>query len=371
MFKITFLSTFGRILSGMIFFFMPLILIEKGVGAIETGILLSIFSFTPILLSLPSGILNDRLQAKYLLAFSLLGCGIFYVGLAQLNTFVPLLPFFCIGGICMNLGNISIQSLALKVVGTEDKSKKLGLYSGISMLGYSFGIILGGIIMLKQSPDFLLQSAAVIYMVLAFISLRIQDTDVVKLNLLEYLSALKEKNVLYFCLTYAFFALHWGAETSSYSLFLKEFFHLGKFQSALYMGIPIFFLGLATILVGKWLDAKKELWDKFTILAFILSGFGQVMMVVPSVEISLIMRIIHETGDGIAGILLLAGMAHRFKVDRIGGLSSLVTLINILAQTVGIMMFTYIGDIWGHNYSMCIGGLTALLPIVFYLSTRK
>ncbi|MFH0803086.1 MAG: MFS transporter [bacterium] len=367
---IIFLYASIRFLQGLLYFFLALILNERGFSGIEIGILLSLYTLTPILLSLPSGVLNDRIPSRFLLGLSLLGSALFYFCFAEASPFPVLLLLFLLGGASANLANISVQSLALKVVGERHRSFRLGFYSGGGNFGMALGIMAGGLILKYASTGYLLHFAALAHLALAVSSLYLRDAATIRIHLPDYLSVLREKGVLSFCLVYAVFAFHWGAETSSYSLFLRDFFHLSKEISAFYMGIPIFCLGAASILTGRRLDKNTALIDRMTILAFTLSGLGQILMVLHPLSLSLFMRILHETGDGIAATLLLIGMAARFDVERIGGLSSLVTLFNILSQSLGALVFSQVGEHFGYQVSMVAGGFSALLPIFLYLAAK-
>jgi MFS family permease len=162
---------------------------------------------------------------------------------------------------------------------------------------------------------------------------------------------------------YALFAFHWGAETSSYSLFLRDYFHLSKFQSGQYISFPAFFLAIGAFVAGWRLQFRRYSFGRVAALAFVVSSLGQVLMVVPNLYCSIAMRFLHETGDGIVATLILTEISALFEIDRIGGLSSLVSLSGILAQSLGILVFSIIGDIWGHQYSMLLAGLTTLLPV--------
>jgi len=368
---ITFLSAALRFLQGLTFFFLAMILQEKGLDGLHIGVLLSTYTLTPILLSLPAGVMNDRFTSRGLLAAALAGSAAFYLVLVKTAAFGALWPAFFLGGASMNLATISLQSIALKTVGVKGRSTKLGLFQGGTFIGYGVGLVTGGLVMQLKSPEFLLSCAALAFLALVAFSSRLKETARVHLDLFEYLSAFRERGVLILCVSYGLFALHWGSEGASYGLFLRDWFHLSRFQCGLFMGLPIVGLGLAAVFTGTSLDRRGGSLRGLTIAAFLFSGLGQALMAVPNIYLSFALRLVHEVGDGMAGTLLLTEMARRFSIDRIGGQSSLVTLCTVLAQSIGLFVFSGTGQLWGHHWSLIMGGVTAVAPIALLICAGK
>lgn len=368
---VTVLATALRFLQGMVYFYLALILRERGFSGLQIGALLSLYTFTPLLLSFPAGILNDRFPSKGLLALALLGNAAFYGLLTRTSSFPMLLLLFVVGGASINLANISLQSTALKTTGGERRSTRLGIFQGGNFLGFAGGLLTGACILYGNPPSFLLATAAAASLALIALALAMHTTAKVHIHPLEYLAAFNDRRVLLFCLTYSIFAFHWGSEGSSYGLFLQDWFRLTKFESGLFMGLPILALGLAAIFTGPLLDRHGGSLRSLTVIAFLCSGLGQILMVVPWLPVSFALRIVHEAGDGIAGTLLLTEMANRFAVSRIGGLSSLVTLCTITAQSLGLLVFSRVGELYGHHVAIAAGGFAALAPLVLLGWTRK
>jgi MFS family permease len=234
-------------------------------------------------------------------------------------------------------------------------------------MGFGLGLLAGGFLLDQKSASFLLSSTSFAFLALIVPAAFLHKTSRVRLDLLEYLSEFRKPGVLLFCASYSLFALHWGAEGSSYGLFLRDYFHLTKLQSGIFMGLPILGLGISAMFTGHSLDRRRGSLQSLTITAFLCSGLGQVLMVVPNIYLSFVLRIVHEIGDGMAGAILLTEMARRFRIDCIGGQSSLVTLSTILAQSLGLFIFSQTGQHWGHDWSMIAGGLAAAAPVMILL----
>ncbi len=365
--SITIVLTIFKFLTGVITFYSAMILKARGFGGIEIGILLFIYSFIPLIISFPCGILNDRLKSKTLLFIGFIGLSIHLFGFSQISEFSRLFILFLIGGASCNLVNVSLQSLALKIVGRDGRGKKLGLYTAGSSVGFGLGMLFGGLMMNYVRTEYLLIINGTGYLFLAVFSLFLQNNATVKLDIMKYFYEFKNRDVLMFCLVFSLFAFHWGSEMSSYSLFLKEYFKLTLLQIGFYMCFPLILLGISAYYTGRLIDKNIDVLIKLTYIACIVSGMGQVLTLIPNIYISFCMRLFHEVGDGIAALLLLEGMATRFNVKNIGGLSSLIAVSTILASSIGSLIFSYIGATFGYHISMLLGGISMLAPItVFY-----
>jgi MFS family permease len=359
--RLTFLNCAYRFLQGTIFFYLAIILKDLHFSGWAIGAILALYSFTPLILSLPAGILNDRMSSRFLITLALVGYCLFYLGLIVCRTFYPLLFLFFLGGASANFLAVSLQALALKLVGDEHKGRKLGAFQGYSYISYAAGLVAGGLLLMSaKSAVLLLAGGAFCFLALAWFAFFLQESTVVNINILDYAKDFSKREVLFFCLIYSIFALHWGSESSSLSLFLRDFFSLSKFRIGLFMAPAITCLGIAAILSGRLVDRNVIDLKKLVIIAFMASGAGQALMVVNNVYFSMAMRIIHETGDGIALLTFSVALSRMFRVEKIGGLSSLVTFTNILASSLSALIFSRVGEIFGYHYPIVIGGLAAL-----------
>ncbi len=366
--KLVILHVIFRLLQGCVFFYLALILKELRFSGWEIGILLAVYSLTPLLISIPAGIMNDRIDSRVLIALSCAGNGLFYIGLIFTKSFMPLLFLFLVGGASNNFLFVSLQALALKVAGEENKGTRLGAFQGYAFIAYAIGLFAGGYLMTAELSMQLLICGAILYGVLALYSLSLDTTTLVNINILEYLSDFRSRDVLVFCLIYSVFAFHWGSEASSLSLFLSQYFSFSKYQIGLYMVLPLAFLGLAAVVTGTIADRDTIHPRKLIMLAFLLSGLGQLLMVVPEMHFSLVMRILHETGDGIAGLFFAIGLTKLFEPHKLGGLSSMATFTNILSSSLGALIFSRIGELYGYQYPIMAGGIAALCAYALMLS---
>lgn len=369
--KLNIISTIFRFLQGSIFFYLALLLNEMHFSGWEAGILLSMYLFTPILVSLPAGLLNDKVSSRVLISSSFIGLAIFYSGLSRIHGFLPLAIIFIVGGASVNLATVSLQALALKIIGREEKATRLGRFNGFSMVGYAAGLLSGGCLMGSGLLMGLLSYSALIFVLLALYSLTLAESTIVSINLLEYIEDFKHKNVVWFCFIYAIFAFHWGAETSSLSLFLRDHFHLTKIGTGIYLCIPIFCLGISSFFTGLLIDRRGVSLKSLFLVAVLMSGFGQLLMVVHNIYLSDAVRVIHDIGDGIVGVLFMVILTEFFKKERIGGLSSMVTFSAIISQSVGTLFFSRIGEDFGQQYSIILGSVSIFVAFILMWMNRN
>jgi MFS family permease len=367
--RLTFLNCAYRFLQGTIFFYLAIILKDLHLSGWAIGAILALYSFTPLIVSLPAGIMNDRMNSRLLITTALVGYCFFYLGLLVCKTFYPLLLLFFLGGASANFLSVSLQALALKIVGDEHKGRRLGAFHGYSYIAYAAGLVAGGFLLMSaESAVFLVAGGAFSFLMLSLFALFLEESTVVNINLLDYAKDFGRRDVLFFCLVFSIFSLHWGSESSSLSLFLRDYFGLSKFRIGLFMAPAIACLGGAAILSGWLVDRNMIDLKKLVIIAFMASGIGQALMVVNNVYLSMVMRILHEIGDGMALLTFSVALSRMFGVEKIGGLSSLVTFTNILASSLAALFFSRVGEVYGYQYPIIIGGLAAVVASIMMLT---
>ncbi|MDQ7825282.1 MAG: MFS transporter [Candidatus Eremiobacteraeota bacterium] len=359
--RLNILNCLMKFFQGSIFFYPALLLKELHFGGWEIGILLSIYSLTPLLFSIPAGVLNDRVNSRFLITLALAGYSLFYCGLIFFKSFHGLIAVFIIGGASANFFNVSVQALALKFVDDRERGRSLGFFQGMAYLSYALGLVGGGFMMTSHQLVALLALSAAANLFLAVYALFLGSSTLVSINMLEYLQDFRRPRVLIFCLVYSVFAIHWGSEASTLFLFLEGHFGFTKFQSGLYMLAPLIVLTITTIMAGKVMDRNHiDTW-KIMETGFFASGLGMILMVNHNVYLSASMRMVHEFGDGIAAVAFLVGLSRLFRSDRIGGLSSAATFTNIIASSMGALIFSKVGEVTSYSVPVICAGISALL----------
>ena len=352
------------------FFFLPLLLFDWGFNGLQIGILMSMFTLVSLFSSFPIGVINDRLSIKYVIITGMLLESVFFAGLYLFRDFLLILPFFVAGALGGNMVDTSIRSLTFKVLGSEKKGRKLGIYQLASSGGFGAGIVLGGFLLYAYSFSGVMLISAAAFLVMALVSYIITESKAEKFPLSDYKSIILKKSTGIFLLPLFLFGIHWGAEHTSYALFLRQDFGLDLISLGLYMGIPIVILGFTSLMIGKRIDSGGSHKKSFFI-GLILSGAGHIMMVFPPVTLSFAFRVLHEIGDAMAAVCYNLSFSKIFKVERISGETGAAYTIITFGAVLGALIFGPLGYAYGFMWPLVISGVLSIVAFLILFSLRK
>lgn len=368
---ITIKSVF-TLINNLFWLFVPVYLIDKGFSGWHVGIFIGLASLVSILTTLPAGIANDRIKSKKIILYSLFFSIIYYFGLITTENVILLGAAFVLGGLGKNLFNISIDSLTFKIIEKKKSSIQIGKYVAGNTFGSILGFIIGGYAITNFGYNNALIGILTLLIILSLGSLFLPITQTVKVKLFEYSRDIFNKEVLFFIFIVFLFTLHYGAEATSYSLFLRDNFSLTLDKIGLFIaGANIF------LIIGNWIFANKvqKGFDpkKVFYFALVVSGLGHILFSIQTdVWWSFAFRCFHELGDGAMIFSIYYGIVRIFNIDRIGGNSSFITLITIISSSIGAFVFGPLGQAYGYYLPLLITGGTNLLAflMLFYFSKK-
>ncbi len=173
--------------------------------------------------------------------------------------------------------------------------------------------------------------------------------------------------MLFFAAWLFLFCLHWGAETTSYGLFLKERLGLTPQGMGWYMATEFAVLAITAYWYGRsWYGRLSSL--SLLSLALVTSGLGHILMTIPNVGLSLAWRLVHGFGDALIMMEIYTTIARLFHVDRIGGHSSLINLVSVGGSFAGALIFGPLGAAYGYQWPLIISGCISLglLPLAYW-----
>jgi MFS family permease len=157
------------------------------------------------------------------------------------------------------------------------------------------------------------------------------------------------------------FATHWGAEYTSYALFLREDLGLSKIAMGWYMSGEFGAILLTTLLVGKRLRGNGWMIPA-AVAGLVFSGIGHIGMTLEPVPLSFGFRCLHGVGDGLIFLLFYVGIARLFKIERLGGNAGLLNLATLVGMVIGSLVFGPVGEAFGYAIPFWIsGGLMLVL----------
>jgi len=368
---ITLKSTYTFIYD-LFWLFVPVFLIDRGFSGFHIGLFIGLASIVSIITTLPAGIANDRFKSKKIIFYSLFFSIVFYFGILNTENILLLAIIFMFGGLGRNLFNISIDALTFKVVDQKKSPLQISKYLAGNSIGAIFGFIIGGYAIENFGYDLTLIGIIVLLVLVSLSSLFLPITHTIKVKLFEYKKDIFNKEVLFFVLIVFLFTLHYGAEGTSYSLFVKENFNLGLDKVGLFIAGANIFLIIGNIYfarkVQKGFDPKKVFY-----FALIISGLGHILFSIQTdVWWSFAFRCLHEIGDGAMIFSIFYGIVRIFNIDRIGGNSSFISLITILSSSIAAFIFGPLGEAYGFYLPLFITGCTNILAFIllFYFSKK-
>ncbi len=348
-----------------IFFFFGIHFVNIGLSGIQIGSIFALGTVVGIITILPSGFSNDTFKSKNLIAVGLLLSAIQYIGLSQTHEYFLILITYFIGKIGFTIYNTSMESLFYKTTNNEHIPKKIALFQGLEHLGIGLGIIASGFFLQKNIPFETISLAIGIIFVLmsaiCYVLLPLNKTTPFKI--LHYKKDLFRPKVLYFLAIVFLFAIHFGAENTSYGLFLKNKLGLDPFSIGLYMGISITIMGATAFLIAKFLRILKA---KNVLLAgLLLSGIGHILMTSQNIAFSFVFRIIHEIGDAAWFFFLYYGITKLFDLKRIGGNASIFIFASTVGTTTGALICGPLGENYGYEIPLIFSGIVTLIAYLF------
>jgi len=363
------LSAAGAFALSTTAFFMPVYLKQIGFSGQQIGVLYAVLSITSIVASFPSGLASDRFFARDLIALALFLMGTSLFIKSETSLFPIFLGAYLAYGLGQNLFRVSLDALLFKTF-PQGVGKIYGIFNALRMAGFTLGGVVGGLLLARFDFVFTLKLVSGLYLILIFYRFLLPKNVPVKFGLKRYWFDFWKPRVLFFALWLYLFYLHWGAEFTSYGLFLRENLGLSLSGMGFYMASEFATVGIASYLMGNLLHRGVSPYF-IAALGLFCSGIGHMGMVIENLPVSLFFRLIHGFGDGTIMVLSYVGIAKLFKVERIGGNSGLITFAIMLGSFTGALIFGPLGEKFGYGWPLFVSGLITLLLIPFVLLPKK
>ncbi len=365
--RLLFAKTF---LSNSVRFYLPLFFASLGLSGVQTGILFAIGSLCSLVFSFFSGYLNDVFSPKKAITGGIMLFILYYIGMNFATDFNALVALAFIVGLGSMLVQISAESYIFKTK-TKKEGEKFGRTMLYSAMGSATGFFLMGALLNYLGFQNLFLLAVAIWCFVLLYSMRVGELAISKVKLHHYKSDIFNPRMLLLIIVLFLFGMHWGAEATSYALFLKTDLGLDGLGTGLFMSIPVFILAAAALWVGKKIDRDKGkiMWLFFAGLLF--SGLFHILMTYPSLPFSFAMRILHEVGDAIMTVVIYVGLAKILPAKRIGGGWGLITSFMILGDLTGSLVYGYLGGVFGYGFPLAASGAVMLIALIIAYAFRK
>jgi MFS family permease len=358
--------------SGMVNFFLPIYLKSAlGFSGAQIGWLCGVYSLTTVLATVPIGLFNDRTSPRVIIALSLATASAGGLAMAEVKGFVFFLIAYTLYGLGLASFRLSLDALVFKTGETKRSGARWGYLNGFRMGSLGIGTFCAGYVLSQLGfPGGLALQAGILLAGLLMVP-RLRPVKAAIPILRDYLSDLRQPGVAGFITWLFLFSLHWGAELTSYGLFLTQ--NLGLSLSAMgwYMGVEFVVLAATCLWAGPRCDRAAD--HRLLIVGgLLLSGTSQILMCVPEVWFSLFWRSVHGIGDGVILVVMYAGIARLFDLGRIGGHNSGVNLVMMIGTFFGSLVFGPVGEKFGYQIPLAVtGALVALLAVPILHSRNR
>lgn len=358
--KVSIFSGLIRLLTIAPNFFLGLHFSNIKFSGLQIGIIFAANTIASLLCMFPFGLSTDRAKIKNLITIGLALASLQYLALAYVHNFYIVALFLLLGGLGTTLNSIATDSLFLKSTGKEKASQKIGVYNGFKFFFIATGMMLTGYLLsinISFENFFLILSGAFLSLAIAA-QLLFSTNQISHFEVIHYKKDIFQPKVLTFLLVVFLFAIHFGAESTSYALFLKNNLGLNKLQTGFYMGLAILPMTLTVLLIPKALHKWKV--SKLLLTGLFISGSGHILMTTSDPGLSLAFRVYHEIGDAMTFFFIFYGMSKLFKTERMGGNSSTINLAAFTGGAVGSIIFGPIGEKYGYHLPFILSGISTI-----------
>jgi len=345
-------------------FLIPLHFLKLGFNGWQIGFILAVYAVAPLVVSFPTGWINDRLSMAGVIRGALLAQGILLILAAATRNFPLMTAVFLLLGTANNVLDVSLQSFFYKDETAMDQNRKYGEYTFWMGLGPALGVVAGGVLTNVAGFETVLVAfgGATILVFLAVGSFDHQKFHAVSIR--DYGRDIFRGKTLLFVVFLFILALHWSVEGTVYSPFLERNLGLGSFPAAAYIGGGLLFLAVAAVLFGG-VKFDARLNKRMMLVSMFLSGAGFVLMTVRPPALSFFFRVVHDVSDGMMGVTIAVFISRLFGRRTIGGSAGVLLSIQILGQMTGSLVFAPLGYRFGLQYPFLVCGSLLALNALF------
>ncbi len=338
-----------------VMFLGPLHFLRLGFGGVGIGAILSALAFAPLLVSFPTGWVNDRFSIRRVVTAALLALSAAVLALGWVRSLPAIAALFLVLGVANNVLDVSMNSVYFKDESERETTRKYGVYLVWTALGPAAGFLLSGPLTALGGFRGLVVGLAILTAAAALVPRGFGRRTFAAVSLRDYRGGLLRRETALFAILLFAIALHWGVEGTVYAPFLRSRFGLGDYGLALYIGGAYLAIAASAFLVSRRPFGPAAVKRLF-VLGLALSGAGHVLLLQTSVWISWAFRVVHESGDGLIGALTLLSIAGLFEKRAIGGSAGMMLALQTSGHVAGALVFSAMGQALGLAAPFAVSG---------------
>lgn len=338
------------------------------------GGLLSVYYLALPVVMIVLGLLSDRLPCRPMILIGT-ALSVFYcVLLPQLSDVRLLAAVMALAGIGWTLATLSGNVLFLKTLGERERGRRLSLWVGASLAGYSLGTAASAILVcqLPLPPAVIFHAALPFYALSFALALGLPHAPIERFPVVEYFRDIYRLPV--FCLALITFTvgIHFGAEHYALVRFMDETLALSGYQIAAYFLVVSVAMPLASRWAGHAMDARGRLLP-ILVLAMMVSGFSLIAVAFAHGPVAFfLVRLVHVAADGVLIFCTQMFVSMIFVAGRVGGNYGFNRTINSLGSSAGVGLTGFLVGAWGLATPFWVAGcVQALVAVLIWALLQR
>lgn len=355
----------------MILAYLPIYLKELHIPDEGIGVLLSVFFVTTLLVAAPFGYLSDKISPRRLVRFGASLFCISLIGLCLIKSFAGIFLLLLAGGAGSAIFLICVYSLYYKRLSPEDRGRQLGTFFVAAYLGYSFGPLAGGYLLAHFEMQALFGLGIILLAILVVLSKALEDTDSIRFAARDYRQDLVRREVLFLISIVLIMGVHFGAERTCFSLFLKENVKLTSRQIGQIFFCVGIWLGAITYVSRHIFNGHRNVIALASIGLFVSGLFQSLTSKATSFQFVLPVRLFHTAGDSFVILAQGVMVSLAFPRHRFGGNYGFVRMVTATGIFLGAIISGFLARKFGYGNPLISSGVLLMALSIFLWRKRQ
>ncbi|QLH82085.1 MFS transporter [Halosimplex pelagicum] len=341
----------------------------------QTSLLLSAFTLPGIFLTLPIGLLSDRIGRKPILIPALVVFGLSGGGIIFISEFTLILVLRAIQGAASS----AIVMLTVTLLGDlftgEQRRVLIGTNAAILAVGAAGYPLLGGALAtLAWSAPFACFLLALLVAIPGITLLEEPDRDRANSSssIHEFLTGptpMTPFAVLYLAI-FGIFVILYGAQLTAVPFLLANDYQLSSAGIGLLVGLPAVTMGMTAMQGDRVLQVLTSFQS--IALGFVSYGIGLVVVALAdSIYVVAGALLLFGLGQGLAEPITDTALNERAPDEFRGSIMSIRTSVLRLGTTVGPPLSVGAATVFGYRQTLFVSGVGAFLIGVTWFTTRR
>lgn len=345
----------------MVIAYLPLLFQTYRFTDTQIGFIIGLNSLSSIILVLPLGIFSDYFSPKKILVAGSMCYSTYFFLLTVVKNFYVMCGVVFLGGLGAASISIILISLYLKLIGENERGKKVAAMHLGCYLGFGSGPLAGGYLYAALGPVIMFKWAFGVSVVLLILAFFLKDYPPVIMSFKDYKKDIKDPKALFLIAAVFMLGTHFGVEQSSFSLFMQEIVGLHKKEVGLVFFALGLWMGFLVPFAGRILDKRPGAFLFFA-AGLLVSSIFQILTAYTTTFTSLLsVRLIHTLGDMLAILEMDVLTSLFFPAKRLGGNSGLLFCVRTFAIFLCAYLSGYLNSLRGYGLSFIVNGVMVLL----------